>query len=106
MKVSLSLSMAASLLLACSKGGEPPGSCLRPQANSCSEYAAAEAAAGKRMCSGMTWTPGEKSCPGPGRLGACEKSSGVELLYAGPPNNYTPASARIACEAAGGTFNP
>lgn len=90
-------------LVACSKPAEP-GSCQRGPENVCIEYEPAQAAAGKRLCSGMTWTPGPHSCPVPGRVGKCQKSDVQEILYAGPPNNYAAGSAKAACEHAGGTF--
>ncbi|MBX3260717.1 MAG: hypothetical protein KF782_13600 [Labilithrix sp.] len=90
---------------ACANDAEP-GSCFRGHDNACVDYDRARAAAGKRMCAGMTWTAGERSCPRDARLGSCNKKSGAEWIYAGPPNNYGPASAKSACELNGGTFVP
>lgn len=91
---------------ACSKEGEP-GSCYRPNDNACVDYDRTQAAAGKRLCSGMTWTPGEKSCPPANRLGSCSKKDGTEWLYSGPPNNYNATSAKSACElGSSGVFTP
>jgi hypothetical protein len=92
-----------STTVGCSNEGEP-GSCFRPRDNACVEYGRAQGAAGKRLCSGMTWTAGDKSCPSAGRLGTCVKKSGPEHLYGGAPNNYSPSSAKNACEWAGGVF--
>ena len=91
---------------ACSKQGEA-GSCFRPNDNACVEYDRAQGAAGRRLCSGMTWTPGDKSCPPAGRIGSCAKKDGTEWLYVGAPNNYNAASAKSACElGSGGIFTP
>ena len=90
---------------ACSKEGEP-GSCHRPHDNACIDYDRAQGAAGKRLCAGLQWTPGEKSCPSADRIGSCAKKSGAEWVYGGPPNNYNASSAKTACEWAGGTFTP
>ncbi|MBX3199570.1 MAG: hypothetical protein KF894_15655 [Labilithrix sp.] len=95
---------APATLVACSN--DEPGSCFRGHDNACIDYDRPQAAAGKRMCAGMTWTPGEKSCPRNDRLGSCTRSGGAEWVYAGPPNNYGPASAKSACELNGGTFAP
>jgi hypothetical protein len=92
-------------LIACSNVGEP-GSCFRPADNTCVEYGRPSGAAGKRLCSGMTWTPGDKTCPAAGRLGVCIKPSGSEYVYGGSPNDYTPSGAKNACEWAGGVFTP
>lgn len=97
--------LAACSLVGCSKSAEP-GSCYRAQENACVEYAADRAAAGRRICSGMTWRAGEGSCPAEDRLGTCTTPSGAEHLYAGAPNHYTSSSAKSACEGAGGTFAP
>jgi hypothetical protein len=89
---------------ACHRDAEP-GSCHKERENLCVEFGSAEAAAGKRMCAGATWIPGDKSCPSASRIGVCtKKASSVEQLYGGAPNNYTRESARSACEFAGGTF--
>ncbi len=103
MRGCLSIWLACVALAACSKEGEA-GSCLRPVENVCVEYNGSQGAAGKRMCSGMTWTRGEKSCPTAQRLGSCVKQGQIEHVYAGAPNNYTPASAKSSCEFGGGSF--
>jgi hypothetical protein len=90
---------------ACSNEGEP-GSCYRSNDNACVDYDRSQGAAGKRMCSGMKWTHGARSCPTENRLGACARKGGTEWLYGGAPNNYTPASARSACEWDRGVFTP
>jgi hypothetical protein len=91
---------------ACSEKSEP-GSCYRDKDNACAEYGAAQSAAGKRLCSGMKWTPGAQSCPTANRVGTCVgKNSVAEYLYAGAPNNYSAAGAKSACEASGGAFTP
>lgn len=100
-----SIVSCALLVLACSKESEP-GSCYHPNGNTCVEYDGSKAAAGKRLCSGMTWTPGEKSCPTANRLGSCVKQGHSDWMYAGPPNNYSPSSARSVCEWGGGVFTP
>jgi hypothetical protein len=95
--------LATALLVlasACSKGAEP-GACMREHENACIEYGRDVATAGKRMCAGMKW---EARCPPSGRLGTCAKKDGTEFVYGGPPNNYSPATAKSACEWAGGTF--
>lgn len=92
------------LLVACSKQQGEPGSCLRGHDNACVEYTREQAAAGKRMCAGMTWANGANSCPAAGRLGTCTKKDVTEIVYSGAPNNFTAASAKSACEFAGGTF--
>ncbi|MBX3204856.1 MAG: hypothetical protein KF764_07295 [Labilithrix sp.] len=97
------LFVVAALAGGCSSGADP-GSCFRGHDNACVDYERAQAAAGKRMCAGMTWTPGDKSCRTAGRLGSCSKESGAEWLYEGAPNNYTASSAKSACELNGGTF--
>ncbi len=94
----------AAAATACSTDAQP-GSCYRPADNACLGYPRERAAAGKRLCSGMTWTAGEGSCPALGRVGHCAHKEGSEILYTGAPNNYTAASARTACEHAGGTFS-
>ncbi|MBX3216677.1 MAG: hypothetical protein KF850_31875 [Labilithrix sp.] len=96
---------APAALVACSNDAEP-GSCFRGHDNACVDYDRPQAAAGKRMCAGMTWTAGEKSCPRSDRLGSCNKPSGAEWVYRGAPNNYGPESAKSACELNGGTFTP
>ena len=94
------------LLVACSTKGEP-GSCYRAPDNACVEYTREQGAAGKRICSGLTWTAGENTCPKDHRVGTCTKAKdGVEWLFGGPPNNYTAASAKSACEFGGGVFSP
>ena len=99
------IAVSALLGAACSNEGEP-GSCYRPHDNACIDYDRAQGAAGKRLCSGMRWTAGEKSCPPADRLGSCTKKSGAEWFYGGPPNNYSASSAKTACEWAGGVFTP
>ncbi len=94
------------LLVGCSAQGEA-GSCHRAHDNACVEYTRPQGAAGKRMCAsaGLTWTTGEKSCPAPNRVGTCtKKDEGVEVLYGGPPNNFTATTAKSACEFGGGVF--
>lgn len=91
-------------LAACDSKPAEPGSCFRPQENACIEHDAAHAAGGKRLCVGLVWTAGAGSCPPANRLGTCTKKDGAELLYAGPPNNYSAASAKLACEHGAGTF--
>jgi hypothetical protein len=90
-------------LASCSKPGEA-GSCYREHDNACIEYTPSEGAAGKRLCSGMKWTSGAGSCPSASRVGTCIKATVSEQLYGGAPNNYTPASAKTACEHGSGTF--
>ena len=97
--------LSALFSLSCSKEGEA-GSCYRPHDNACAAYSRSASAAGKRMCAGMKWSVGEASCPAEGLLGTCTKKDGVESLYAGAPNNYTPASAKRSCESGGGDFKP
>ncbi len=100
------LLFAAAIVVAacgCSRDGEP-GSCYRDRDNACVEHGRAQAAAGKRMCSGFRWTPGEGSCPKEGRIGTCTRDGKDELLYAGPPNQFTPAAAKALCESSGGSF--
>jgi hypothetical protein len=101
----LFLGLAALANGACSREGEP-GSCFRERENLCLEYDRVQGAAGKRMCSGMTWTGGASSCPSASRLGTCVKQSGAEYVYGGAPNNYTPSSAKTWCEWARGVFTP
>ena len=60
---------------ACSKEGEP-GSCYRANDNACIDYDRRQSAAGKRLCSGLDWTAGERRCPTAGRLGSCSTKSG------------------------------
>jgi hypothetical protein len=100
-----SLMFSVMLVAACSNEGEP-GSCYRDHDNACVDYGRPQGAAGKRMCSGMKWTSGEKSCPTANRIGACTKQSGTEWLYSGAPNNYNASSAKSACEFGGGVFTP
>lgn len=83
-----------------SKAGEA-GSCLSESNNSCTEYTAAQGAAGKRMCP-TAWKA--QSCPTEQRLGACTSRDGTRWMYGGPPNNYSAASAKSACEFSGGVF--
>ena len=90
-------------LVACSNEGDP-GSCYRDRDNACVEYGRAKAGAGKRLCDGMRWIPGERSCPTEGRLGACVKKTGSDYVYGGPPNNYSLTAAKNACEWGGGVF--
>ncbi len=91
------------LSCACSKDAEP-GSCYRGRDNACAQYARAEAAAGKRMCTGFEWRAGESSCPLENQLGICRKDAREEILYGGAPNQYTPAVAKSVCESGGGHF--
>lgn len=89
-------------LAACHKPAGEAGSC-RKNDNTCVAFRAEEGTAGKRMCAGATWTPGDETCP-TGSLGTCKRAEQAERLYAGPPNNFTVASAKTACEFKGGTF--
>lgn len=102
------VAVVLAIALAACKRDAAPGSCYRTPDNACVEYGRSEAAAGKRLCAGLTWSAGEKSCPVQNRLGTCAKRDEhtTELLYSGPPNNFTPASAKSACEHAGGVFTP
>lgn len=93
----------AFVVMSCSKSSEP-GSCHREHDNACVEYGPGEAAAGKRLCAGMKWTPGETSCPTTNRLGKCTRASSSEWLYSGAPNRYTAATARRWCEQDGRVF--
>lgn len=100
------MALASSIALGgCKPAPAEPGSCHRAHENACVEYDGARAAAGKRLCSGTTWTPGAASCPAEGRVGTCAREGEVRILYGGAPNNYDPASAKVACEAAGGAFS-
>lgn len=92
----------ALLAPACKKPAGVAGSCHRPD-NTCVEFGPAEAAAGQRMCAGAMWSTGAGSCP-PGALGTCKHGEETELVYAGPPSNYTAAGAKTACEFKGGSF--
>lgn len=95
------------VLLACGHSTKPgeAGSC-RDGDNSCIDYTAAQAAAGKRMCPPARWTAGEKSCPTENRLGACTSKDGAaKWMYGGPPNNFSVASAKSSCEFSGGVFS-
>ena len=57
------------------------------------------------MCTGgFQWTPGEHTCPKDNRLGVCARDGRDEILYAGPPNQFTSAAAQAQCESAGGVF--
>jgi hypothetical protein len=87
---------------ACGKG--EAGSCYRERENVCIQYDRATAAAGKRTCANLVWTAGENSCAAAGRLGTCEGKDGSRIVYGGPPNNFTAASAESACVASGGRF--
>jgi hypothetical protein len=95
--------LALVLLLACTKRTAEPGSCYHPLENSCTEYGPENALAAKRMCRPSDWRPGLQSCPTP-TLGTCSRRGGKAFLYAGPPNNFTPESAKSACEFGQGTF--
>lgn len=99
------LAAALASWMGCSTEGEA-GSCFRQGDNACVDYPRAQGAAAKRMCAGLKWTPGEGTCPTANRLGACAKKAGSEWMYGGAPNNYTPASAKGACEFGGGVFTP
>src|SRR5262245_41755127 len=104
MRASVAMLCCAVLTTGCSTEAEP-GSCYRAPDNACVDYGRAQAAAGKRMCSGLKWTTGEKSCPKENRLGACTRAKDqAEWLYGGAPNNYNLSSARSACEFGGGVF--
>ncbi|HVH47314.1 MAG TPA: hypothetical protein VM925_33495 [Labilithrix sp.] len=94
----------AAIACACSTKAGEPGSCQRAIDNACVDYGAAQASAAKRICAADKWTTGEKTCPTANRLGSCTKKDGAEWIYGGPPNNYTAASAKTACEFAGGVF--
>ena len=93
------------VIMACEGGGDA-GSCFREKDNTCTEYAGSQGAAAKRLCSGMTWAAGERSCPTANRLGTCVKRDGADYVFGGVPNNYSASSAKIACESAGGVFTP
>lgn len=95
--------LALLLLSACTPAAKAdPGSCFRAVDNVCVEYPAAQAVAGRKMCTPpMTWAP---SCP-PQSLGVCTKPNGREHMYGGAPNNYTPATAQSACAFAKGSFS-
>jgi hypothetical protein len=89
----------------CSKKPGEAGSCRRDGDNVCVEFGAAQATAGKRMCDPAKWTNGAGSCPRENRLGSCvSPRDGARFIYGGPPNHYTAASAKTACEFAAGTF--
>jgi len=98
--------LVACVLAGCRAEASPPGSCMRDRDGACTEYPGDRAAAGKRMCAGFTWREGAGSCPAEGRLGTCAKEAGrvVEILYAGPPNHFTAATAQGACTGAGGQW--
>lgn len=100
------LAAIALLPSACSEG--EPGACFRETEGVCVEYPKSQGAAGKRMCSGMKWIPGENACPHDNRLGTCLKEGGkvAEVQYGGPPNNASASSAKNACEWKGGVFKP
>lgn len=95
----------ALLASACHKEGTP-GSCHRQHQSACVSYDAERAAAGKRMCGGGKWIDGPSSCPTENRLGTCSREKGavVEILYSGPPNQYTKGLAKQVCETNGGVF--
>lgn len=90
-------------LAACTHDAEP-GSCYRERDNACVELGRAQAAAGKRLCTGFRWTAGEGTCPKDNRIGTCRRDAHDEILYGGPPNQFTPDVAKTQCEAAGGSF--
>jgi hypothetical protein len=92
------------VLAACSKQDAEPGSCYRERDSACVEHPRAQAAAGKRLCTGFRWTPGEGTCPKENRVGTCTRDGHDEVLYGGPPNYLTPATAKTQCEAAGGSM--
>lgn len=94
--------LALVLSAGCHKPAGEAGSC-RKDDNTCVAYSAEEGTAGKRMCGGATWTPGDRTCP-TGALGACKRAEQTELMYAGPPSNFTAAAAKTACEFKGGAF--
>jgi hypothetical protein len=95
----------ALVLIAC-KSDADPGSCYRERDNACVDYGRAQAAAGKRLCTGYRWTPGEGTCPKDGRIGTCARDGRDEFLYSGPPNQLTPSAAKTICESGGGVFRP
>jgi len=99
------LALLVLALAACSNEGEA-GSCYRDPDNACVEYGKSMGGAGKRLCSSFKWMPGEKSCPKENRLGTCTKEKGTvtEIVYAGPPNNYSAPVAKNTCEFKGGVF--
>ena len=101
------VALLVALVGACSDKGEP-GSCYRQPDNACIEYGASMGGAGKRLCSSFKWTPGAQSCPKENRLGTCIKEKGKvnELVYGGPPNNFTVPVAKNTCEFKGGVFLP
>ena len=88
-------------LAACHKPAGEAGSC-RKSDNTCVAYGPEDSAAGKRMCAGETWTAGATTCPA-GSLTTCQLTEHAEQFYPGPPNNFTIASAKTACEYKGGT---
>lgn len=89
-------------MFACSTKPSESGSCFRPQENVCIDYAAAQAAAGKRLCAGLQWNAAP--CRAEQRLGTCAKTDVSEVYYAGAPNNYDAAGAKLACEHASGSW--
>lgn len=93
-------------LAACHTEPGAPGSCTRDRDGACTEYPADRATAGKRMCAGFTWREGAGTCPKESRLGTCTKEGGrvVDILYGGPPNHFTAATAEGACTGAGGQW--
>ncbi|AKU94218.1 hypothetical protein AKJ09_00882 [Labilithrix luteola] len=95
------------VVVGCSKQSGSPGSCYRERDSTCTEYSAAESVAAQRMCQGFRWTSGTNTCPKENRIGACVRENGhvTEMMYSGPPNQFTPDIARSTCERAGGTFN-
>lgn len=103
-----SFTLVSLAFLAACKSSVEAGSCLQKGENTCVEYDVAHAAAGKRLCATETWTNGVMSCPSDKRLGICAKGAGAEkdvrFFYPGAPNNYDTASAKTACQAAGGSF--
>lgn len=103
MRVLYTVAVAAALA-ACNKPPAEAGSCYRPQDNLCIDYASAQAVAGKRLCAGLQWnaTP----CAAANRLGTCAKPDLTEVYYAGAPNNYDAASAKLACEHGAGRWTP
>ena len=89
-------------LAACHRPAGEAGSCHKND-NTCVAFSAEDGVAGKRMCAGAGWTPGEKTCPA-GSLGTCQYPGETSVMYAGPPNNFTVASARSTCDFKGGSF--
>jgi hypothetical protein len=90
----------------CKRGGGEPGTCTADVLNVCTEYSAAAGRGGERVCGGGTWRAGAGTCAAEGLLGTCTLQGGavVEHRYGGPPNNFSAAGAKRACETAGGAW--